>query len=473
MLLRCRPVEPGEHARAAPGRARHRHGVAGGVDDRDVARAAGRRHSGDGLRAEPQVGQQPGPAALDRRVVQQPARAAAGQRARELRPAPGLDLAQDRRQRPHRRRAERVVGDAAAGRAAPARTPAAGRPTTAARSCGCGGRGTSPRPAAAGSPGSRPGRAPSARRPPRRRRRPRRRRAARGRGRRRRRRRSGRACRRAPAAASSRPPVSTCPAGAQTARASGVSVTTGTRMSFRRACAVVWTTPARASAAAGATSSAHGSEPNRRCAAPSPAAVPGTATEPAPMWNRCTAVPNSTSKLSIGRTGRVRPSPGAAAKKSSRSTRPAALRCSRKPPPHAPLTVGSHTHDTSTAATSASHALPPRASTSAPARADSGCPAAMAPPARGGASSSRAQATTSPVGLTQEVGQLEVARRIQLEARARDRSRTDRRPPRASGSRRWPRWRCASRSNPVAITVTQTWSPRRSSTVAPKMMFAS
>ena len=99
------------------------------------------------------------------------------------------------------------------------------------------------------------------------------------------------------------------------------------------------------------------------------------------MWNRWTAVPNSTSKLSIGTTGRCSSSPGAAAKKSSRSARPRASRWSRKPPPQAPDTVGSATQDATTAATSASQALPPRASTSAPARAESGCPAAIAPPA--------------------------------------------------------------------------------------------
>ena len=111
--------------------------------------------------------------------------------------------------------------------------------------------------------------------------------------------------------------------------------------------------------------------------------MPGTAHDPAPMWNRCTAVPNSTSKLSIGRTGRVQPEARRGREEVEQVDAAGGAAVQQEPAAARAADRRLATHDTSTAATSASHALPPRASTSAPARAESGCPAAMAPPAPG------------------------------------------------------------------------------------------
>src|SRR5947209_17104622 len=73
------------------------------------------------------------------------------------------------------------------------------------------------------------------------------------------------------------------------------------------------------------------------------------------------------------------PFPGAATKKSSRWSAPSAVWTSMKPPAPGPVSGDSVAHDISTAATAASTALPPARSTSAPACAVSGWPAATTP----------------------------------------------------------------------------------------------
>src|SRR5581483_8643390 len=71
---------------------------------------------------------------------------------------------------------------------------------------------------------------------------------------------------------------------------------------------------------------------------------------------------------------------GTVTKKSSSRVRPlAASWKSRNPPPPGPVSGLSHTQATAAAATAASTAFPPARSTSAPAPAVSGCPAAIAP----------------------------------------------------------------------------------------------
>src|SRR4051812_40005995 len=90
---------------------------------------------------------------------------------------------------------------------------------------------------------------------------------------------------------------------------------------------------------------------------------------------------NSTSiGSSAAGSGSARPAPGAATKKSSRWSSPLAVCTSMKPPAPGPVSGDSATNDMSTAATAASTALPPSRSTSAPAWAVSGCPAATTPP---------------------------------------------------------------------------------------------
>ncbi len=77
--------------------------------------------------------------------------------------------------------------------------------------------------------------------------------------------------------------------------------------------------PSRASAAAGAVSSASGIEPNRSTAAASPAGSPYTPQEAAPAPKTWTASPKETSMSSSGaRSAGSAPAPGAVTKKSSR-----------------------------------------------------------------------------------------------------------------------------------------------------------
>src|SRR5918992_1986757 len=74
-----------------------------------------------------------------------------------------------------------------------------------------------------------------------------------------------------------------------------------------------------------------------------------------------------------------RPRPGAATKKSSRWSSPPDVWTSMKPPAPGPVSGDSATNDMSTHATAASTALPPSRSTSAPACAVTGWPAATTP----------------------------------------------------------------------------------------------
>ena len=127
-------------------------------------------------------------------------------------------------------------------------------------------------------------------------------------------------------------------------------------------------TPAPASArspraparAAGATSSAHGIRPQRRCAASRPSAVPGTATAAAPgpeqLLRVAVEVDRQLQQLAAAAAAR-----GTATKKSSTVVSPLAASCtSMKPPPPGPVSGLSHTHDTNAAATHASTARPAR-----------------------------------------------------------------------------------------------------------------
>src|SRR5579884_1707813 len=103
------------------------------------------------------------------------------------------------------------------------------------------------------------------------------------------------------------------------------------------------------------------------------------------MLNTCTASPNDTvTGMSSERVRWSAPRPGASTKKSSSTgSRPGAT-TSMYPPAPSPVSSGSHTNEASIAARAASTALPPPRSTSAPACAVSGCPAATTPSWRSG-----------------------------------------------------------------------------------------
>src|SRR4051794_13464095 len=99
------------------------------------------------------------------------------------------------------------------------------------------------------------------------------------------------------------------------------------------------------------------------------------------MLNRWTAPSAKVTSIGVRSAGLApsSPFPGAATKKSSRTSSPPAVWMSMKPPAPGPVSGGSATNDMSTDATAASTALPPARSTSAPALAVSGCPAATTP----------------------------------------------------------------------------------------------
>jgi hypothetical protein len=84
------------------------------------------------------------------------------------------------------------------------------------------------------------------------------------------------------------------------------------------------TTPVRASAAAGATTSAHGIRPQRRCTSPHPAGTPGTATLAPPIEYTCGTPPKKTSIAIIGPLCRSPSVPGTETKKSRQVTFPVA-----------------------------------------------------------------------------------------------------------------------------------------------------
>ena len=190
------------------------------------------------------------------------------------------------------------------------------------------------------------------------------------------------------------------------------------------------------------------------------------------MWNRCTAVPNSTSKLSIGRTGRCSSSPGAAAKKSSRSTRPRALAVEQE-------AAAARARDGRLRHPGREHRRHQRVARVAAARQH----------VRAGLGRERMPGGDGAAGRRRSM-RLVIRAQATESTRASAGSRAARSRPTSSSwnrgvgsianvvGRRLGRpvldvrlaGRCVSRSKPVAITVTQTWSPSRSSTVAPKMM---
>ena len=128
-----------------------------------------------------------------------------------------------------------------------------------------------------------------------------------------------------------------------------------------------------------------------------------------------------------------------------------------KPPAPNPVSGLSTAKEASTAATAASTALPPSRSTSAPASAVSGWPAATTPvmgsaASRGGTRGRRCRARP-PLATAPGDGRASLVRRIV-----------------GSAARRGGAGRPSKR---VATTVTQIWSASSSSTLAPKMMLAS
>ena len=184
------------------------------------------------------------------------------------------------------------------------------------------------------------------------------------------RRRSARASPRAPAPRTARPAASARPP--YIASPSGECRSSPSRIRCRYPCVGVSSTPSRASRAAGATSSAHGTVPQRRCAASRPSAVPGTATAAAPVRKSCCVSP-SKSTASSSSSPVACAAAGTETKKSSSRVFPSrASWTSMNPPPPGPVSGLSHTHDVNAAATHASTAFPPSRSTLAPAAAVSG-----------------------------------------------------------------------------------------------------
>ena len=100
------------------------------------------------------------------------------------------------------------------------------------------------------------------------------------------------------------------------------------------------------------------------------------------MLNTCVASAENSTEMGSSATGSASawsPRPGAATKKSSRWSSPPGVWTSMNPPAPGPVSGDSVAHDISIAATAASTALPPARSTSAPAAAVSGWPAATTP----------------------------------------------------------------------------------------------
>ena len=94
------------------------------------------------------------------------------------------------------------------------------------------------------------------------------------------------------------------------------------------------------------------------------------------MWNTWTASPKSITTASSGARS---PCAGASTMKSSSTGSPPGGETSMYPPAPSPVSSGSVISDVSSAASAASTALPPARSTSAPAWAVSGWPAATTP----------------------------------------------------------------------------------------------
>ena len=120
--------------------------------------------------------------------------------------------------------------------------------------------------------------------------------------------------------------------------------------------------------------------PNRAVASWIPAGVPYVPTDAAPMLNTWMASPNETViGISSARASGSPPRPGASTKKSSSTGVWPGAATSMYPPAPKPVSNGSVANDASIAPAAASTALPPSRSTSAPACAVSGWPAAITP----------------------------------------------------------------------------------------------
>src|SRR3954452_5643000 len=161
---------------------------------------------------------------------------------------------------------------------------------------------------------------------------------------------------------------------------SGVEMRIGSSTSNRKACIGTTCTPSRAARAGALVRALSSTVPKRSSVSASPSVVPYAPHEAGPTLKRWTA--SSEKRTSIGTSAAgsrsSSPMPGAATKKSSRWFSPRAW-TTMKPPAPGPVSGDSATNDMSTAATAASTALPPARSTSAPASAVSGWPAATTP----------------------------------------------------------------------------------------------
>src|SRR5215207_5230161 len=161
---------------------------------------------------------------------------------------------------------------------------------------------------------------------------------------------------------------------------SGVDVRIGRRTSKRNACIGTTSIPSRAARAGAPVRSPRRALPKRSSVSARPSVVPYAPHDAGPTLKRWMASSEkwtSTGTSSAGSRPSI-PSPGAATKKSS--TWFSSRACTTmKPPAPGPVSGDSATNDISTAATAASTALPPARSTSAPASAVSGWPAATTP----------------------------------------------------------------------------------------------
>src|ERR687893_2562439 len=177
------------------------------------------------------------------------------------------------------------------------------------------------------------------------------------------------------------PVRSSSPPGAYSSEHSGVERKIGSSTSNRKACIGTTSTPSRAARAGPAVRSPSRAVPKRSSAAASPSVVPYAPQDEGPTLKRWIAFSEKRTSIGMRAAGSApsRPRPGAATKKSSRWSSPPAVWTSMNPPAPGPVSGDSATKDISTQATAASTALPPPRSTSAPARAVTGWPAATTP----------------------------------------------------------------------------------------------
>ncbi len=165
------------------------------------------------------------------------------------------------------------------------------------------------------------------------------------------------------------PTAITSPSGAKSAAARSVAVRIVETTRERWCWNGVTTTPARAAAAASATSRSSVIVAPLAWIASIPSKKPGVATVAGPMWNACVAVPKSASTPRASAPS-CRRSIGVWAKKSRTVVSPlSASRIMAKPPAPGAHSTGSHTHAMASAAIVASNAFPPRRSAAAPASA--------------------------------------------------------------------------------------------------------